>query len=127
MPFKLIPNPSKASDDTIISFCAVVMAFIFFKYILPSIEKRFQLRVEKMTNVRNALKLSDKFKLDKSICSKQCCHLGVIPEHLIPEGPIPKEELKNYVKDSGYSCRNGCRCVHKKLYNLIGDRGVSAN
>ena len=29
MPYKLIPNPARASDDTIISICAVIMAFVF--------------------------------------------------------------------------------------------------
>ena len=30
MPYKLIPNPAKlSSDDSIISICAIIMAFLF--------------------------------------------------------------------------------------------------
>lgn len=123
MPYKLIPNPARlSSDDSIISLCAILMAFLFFKFILPSIERRYKRRLEKMSNVRNLLGLSDKYKLDKSICSKQCCFLGNYPNDIIPKGSLTKEQLKNYVP-TGYSCRNGCHCVTKDQADIIGNRG----
>ena len=117
------------SEDNTITLCAIFMAFFFFHYILPSIEKKHNIRVEKMSNVKKALQLTREYKIDENICSKQCCDYThhKLPKELIPKGPLTKKQLKQYVP-TGYTCNrgkgSGCSCITKKQHRLLVNRGT---
>ena len=82
-----------------------------------------------MTNVKKALRiLSKDDKIDKRMCSRQCCKYddAYLPKELIPKGPLTKEQLKQYVRSS-YTCTggngSGCPCIKKEQMDYYANRG----
>ena len=112
----------KSSDkDTILVF-GVILAFLFFTYIMPSLEKQFNKEKtslkEGMEVIGNDNKI-DKFDLKQ--CSKNCClHTQWSVPHLKNKPP------KGYI-GSNLMCANGsgggCLCVTSKEMKNLEERG----
>lgn len=110
-----------SEKDTILVF-GVIIAFLFFTYILPYLESQFnedkKVLKEGMEVLDNHHKLN---KLDLKQCSKNCClHTQWTVPHI--KNKIPK----GYV-GSNLMCANGngggCLCVTPKDLKYLEDRG----
>tara|TARA_E500000178_G_scaffold250079_1_gene246707 strand:- start:7076 stop:7444 length:369 start_codon:yes stop_codon:yes gene_type:complete len=112
----------KTSDkDTILVF-GVIIAFLFFTYLMPLLEKQFnqdkQILKEGMQVLGNDHKIN---KFDTKQCSKNCClHTQWSVPHIKNEPP------KGYV-GSNLMCANGsgggCLCVTAKDMKTLEERG----
>jgi hypothetical protein len=112
----------KTSDkDTILVF-GVIIAFLFFTYIMPLLEKQFnddkKILKEGMQVLGNDHKIN---RLDLKQCSKNCClHTQWSVPHIKHQPP------KGYV-GSNLMCANGsgggCLCVTPKDLKNLEERG----
>ena len=116
----------KKLNDNLVLATVLLGAVLFFIFILPTLqckqEKDLNDIKEKFANESDDIR-----KLDKNICSKQCCNHSQWP---VPDdaktGPIPKEKLAEYI-GSNLSCNfgegSGCLCVTKDDFNYLTNRG----
>ena len=117
-------NYLKMSNNQVLVY-VILGAILFFVFILPMIDYY-------NNNYSNSIKesLSNTMeirKLDKNICSKQCCkHTQWPVPHDLHKKDIPEEEMKNYV-GTNFSCNfgsgSGCLCVSKDDFNYLANRG----
>lgn len=116
----------KKFNDNLILATALLVAVFFFIFVLPSLQhkqKRDLNKIkEKFANNSGEIK-----KLDRNICSKQCCNHSQWPvPHDAKSGPIPKDKLKDYI-GTNMSCNfgegSGCLCVTKDDFNYLANRG----
>lgn len=115
----------------------LVGSIIFFVFILPMIDscnekENIELteRLENLNNNKNINNDEDNegiIKLDKNMCSKQCCKHTTWPSSVGDiEGDIKKEDLDKYI-GSNLSCNfgngSGCLCITKDDFNYLSNRG----
>ncbi len=116
----------KKLNNNLILATVLLGAVFFFIFVLPSLQciqkKDLSKLKEKFANNPDQIR-----KLDKNICSKQCCNHSQWPvPHDAKSGPIPKDKLKNYI-GTNMSCNfgegSGCLCVTKDDFNYLANRG----
>jgi hypothetical protein len=100
----------------------ILGAILFFIFVMPVIDSTNT--KEKLTNIDTIT------KIDKNICSKQCCKHAQWPvPHDMKSNDIPEEQLSNYV-GTNFSCNfgegSGCLCVTKDEFNYLSGRGGNA-
>lgn len=113
-------------NNNLVLATVLLGAVLFFIFILPNLqcEQKKDLNdiKEKFANEPDEIR-----KLDKNICSKQCCNHSqwAVPDDA-KSGPIPKEKLNDYI-GSNFSCNfgegSGCLCVTKDDFNYLANRG----
>jgi hypothetical protein len=114
----------KKSNNNVLML-VILGALVFFLFIMPQIDKRHiedeaKLK-EKLTNTEPLV------KLDKNMCSRECCKFTQWPvPHDLKENHIPEEQLKEFIS-SNMSCNfgsgSGCLCVKKEDLNYLSKRG----
>ena len=101
----------------------ILGAVIFFVFIMPLLDK---IHTKEETNLKEHLNNTDPaIKIDKNMCSKQCCKFTQWPvPHDLNDKQIPKEQLKNYI-GSNLSCNfgtgSGCVCFSKEDFNYLAN------
>jgi hypothetical protein len=111
-----------------ILFLVILGAFIFFVFIMPTLDKKNNIMVnEELLNVDK----TEPVKLYDNICSRECCKFSqwTLPPELA-EKEISKElskELSNNYIGSNMSCnggdKGGCLCFSKENFNFLSQRG----
>ena len=99
---------------------------VFFVFILPIIDNRKKQAVDE---IKEKLENTSQKKLDKNMCSRQCCKFT--------QWPLPAElRSKELPDDSKYVANNmscnfgsgsGCLCVTKDDLNYLSNRGSNAS
>jgi hypothetical protein len=124
---------SSKNNNTILLYI-ILGAAIFFILILPVLNNRCEKELqENLDNVVGGASNSPQAsrRLDLNKCSRQCCKQTQwqLPGALQATGPIPQEELKNYI-GSNFSCsgdstgpsgESGCVCFTKDDFNYLRD------
>ena len=116
---------STGTEDTTL-LCCVIMAFIFFSFLLPTLEEKFtndKKRYKENMRVVDPIKNSEGInKFDEKMCSKECC--------LHTQWPYPhmkKTEMSEKYIGSNHMCANGegggCLCVTKEDLKYLEERG----
>ena len=115
----------KTSEKDTILVVGVILAFLFFTYLLPSLEKQFNKDKEQFKeNMEIISKDTNINKFDLKQCSKSCClHTQWTVPHL--KG---KEVPKGYT-GSNFMCANGsgggCLCVKNKDLEYLEGRAFN--
>jgi hypothetical protein len=116
----------KKLNNNLVLATVLLGAVLFFIFVLPSLQckqkKDLNNLKEKFANNTDEIK-----KLDKNMCSKQCCNHSQWPvPHDAKSGPISKEKLANYI-GTNLTCNfgegSGCLCVTKDDFNYLANRG----
>jgi hypothetical protein len=116
----------KKSNNNVLIF-VVLGAIIFFVFIMPMLDRANASEEAKLKEHLNNTNTEPTNKIDKNMCSKQCCKFTQwpLPDGLI-EKTIPEDQLKNYV-GSNMSCNfgngSGCVCVTKDDLNYLSSHG----
>jgi hypothetical protein len=116
----------KKLNDNLVLTSVLLGAVLFFIFVLPVLQTK-QKKDMKNLNEKFSNNSEEIKKLDKNICSKQCCNHSQWPvPHDAKSGPIPKDKLKNYI-GTNMSCNfgegSGCLCVTKDDFNYLANRG----
>ena len=100
------------------------VGIFFFFVVMPYLDReKFINLLSDDTNIR---------KIDKNICSKQCCKHTQWPTPFNTTNPdIDPKIFKNYI-GTNFSCNNGptgggCLCVNKTDYTYLSNHGVNIN
>ena len=108
------------SEDNKVVIYAVVIAAVFFLFILPCIEKKEREEEQQIKENMSSLMNEKLRKLDTNNCSRDCClHTQWPAPHM------PEKESSDYV-GSNFMCNGGtgggCLCVTKKDKNYLSER-----
>ncbi len=108
------------SEDNKVVIYAVVIAAIFFLFILPCMEKKEREEEQQIKENMTSLINEKLRKLDTNNCSRDCClHTQWPAPHM------PKKEPSDYV-GSNFMCNGGrgggCLCVTKDDKNYLSER-----
>ncbi len=114
----------KKSDNNVL-LLVILGAVIFFVFIMPMLDKANASEEARLKE--HLINTEPIVKLDKNMCSKQCCKFSQWPvPHDLNEKQIPEDQLKNYI-GSNMSCNfgngSGCLCVSKDDFNYLANRG----
>ena len=128
MPFVLVN-----SEDNRTLLYSIILALVFFFYIMPKIEANAAEEEAENAVIREAMvSLKGNTKVDTSICSRKCCNIEgqwPIPFNRVEDASVSDEDLKKY-QSSNYMCNHGigggCVCVEKGTWNYLGSRGQNA-
>lgn len=117
-----------SSKNNLILIISIVLIFIFFICIMPTIEKCYNNESKKLIEKIENVMINT---FDTKKCSRSCCiNTGwALPKEL-QSNDISPDELKNYVSNN-FSCSlgsnigssGGCLCLTKDDYELLGSRG----
>jgi hypothetical protein len=115
---------NKKSNNNVL-LLVILGAIIFFVFVMPKLDDANN--KEHLNNLEKLINIEPTVKLDKNICSRQCCKFSQWPvPHDLNEQTIPEDQLKNYI-GSNFSCNygngSGCLCVSKDDFNYLADRG----
>ena len=116
----------KKSNNNVLTL-VILGAIIFFVFIMPMLDRANASEESKLKEQLNNTNTEPTIKIDKNMCSKQCCKFSQwpVPTDLI-EKTIPEDQLKNYV-GSNLSCNfgngSGCVCVTKDDLNYLSSNG----
>ena len=110
----------QGSEDNRVVLYAVVVAAVFFIFILPKLEKKFAQEESEVREKMESLRGSSIRKLDTNKCSRDCC--------LYTQWPVPHMPTKKSDKYVGtnFMCNGnggGCLCVSKKDREYLARRG----
>ena len=116
---------SQIKKNNNVLILVILGAIIFFIFIMPMIDRANISEESKLKENLNNTEPS--VKLDKNMCSKQCCKFSQWPvPHDLNEKNIPEDQLKDYV-GSNMSCNfgngSGCLCVTKDDLNYLASHG----
>ena len=121
-------EPKFKLNDNQILVLVILGVIVFFVFILPIIDNNNKKDTDK---VKEALiNTPEPRKLDKNICSKQCCkHVQWSVPHDAKTKDISDKELENYI-GTNLSCNfgsgSGCLCMTKDNFNYLANRGSNA-
>ena len=113
-------------ESTNIILLVIIGAIILFTIIIPLFNKMCDDDMNKIQE--NLENISNSHKIDRKICSPQCCKFTQwpLPKALQPKGPISEEQLKNIVPNNftcGWGKGNGCPCVTQDDFDYLRDHG----
>jgi hypothetical protein len=119
-------NQNKLNNNLVLAL-VLLGAVFFFIFVMPAIEFNRKKDLNKLKEGFNNKSDKEIRKLDKNMCSTQCCNHSQWPvPHDAKTGPIPKDKLNNYI-GTNFSCNfgngSGCLCVTKDDFNYLADRG----
>jgi hypothetical protein len=106
----------------------ILGAVVFFVFILPMLDNKSK---QSADEVKESLtNTPEPTKLDKNICSRQCCKHVQWP---VPHDAVTKEisdkDMKNYIGNNlscNFGSGSGCLCVTKDDFNYLANRGSNA-
>ena len=101
---------------------------IFFVFILPIIDNKNKQSIDKIKE--SLSNTSEQLKLDKNMCSKQCCkHVQWPVPHDATTKEISDKDMEKYI-GTNLTCNlgsgSGCLCVTKDDFNYLSNRGSNA-
>ena len=119
-----------SQEDTTL-LCMVIMAFIFFSFLLPKVEEGFnndKKRYKEKMTVIDPIKNSEGInKFDTKKCSKDCCLHTQWPIPHLEKKDMNSKDSKNSLIGSNFMCANGngggCLCLNKEDLTYLGERG----
>ena len=112
----------------------LIIGIIFFVFYLPIIDNENfidqQVLKEKFNNLNN-LEDNNLYKIDKNICSSQCCKFTQWPVPFNTSDPNNTIDFSKYI-GSNFSCNygntgGGCVCYTKENYNYLANHGQTNN
>lgn len=117
---------------TIIS-CVFIINYIYPYIITQNKKEEFELDnkindiVKNVSTYYDNSKLDNLPRIDKNICSKQCCKFIQWPVPFNTRNPVISDETLNKYIGSNLSCNlgegGGCVCVTKDDYNYLANHG----
>lgn len=115
-------------NDNQILVLVILGIVVFFVFILPLIDNKNKQATDKIKE--NLINTPEPIKLDKNICSPQCCkHTQWPVPHDAKNKDISDKELENYI-GTNLTCNlgsgGGCLCVTKDDFNYLASRGSNA-
>lgn len=114
----------KKSDNNVLVL-VILGAVIFFVFIMPILDNKNSDDTNKLKEYLNNIEPIR--KLDKNMCSRQCCKFSQwpVPSDL-NEKTIPEDKLKDFI-GSNMSCNfgsgSGCLCMSKDDFNYLANHG----
>lgn len=105
---------------------AIVLGAIFFLFILPKIEKKYNQEQQEMIEKMSSLieeKRNSILKMDTKKCSKECCLHTQWPAPHMPEKKSDKYIGTNFMCNNGNG--GGCLCVTKQDKEYLSKRGLN--
>lgn len=106
------------SENNQIFFYSVILALVFFLFIMPYLEKCYMADKnslkEKLENIFNKSQIDP---IDRRKCSRSCCvNSGWPYPNELLDNDIDKDELKKYVPNNfscnyGENINSGCLCL----------------
>ena len=111
---------SESEDKNIIIY-AIIIAVIFFCFILPTLEKKFNEEQVEIREKMESLTGGKIVKLDTNKCSRDCCLHTQWPAPHMPKKKNNKYISTNFMCNGGVG--GGCLCVSKKDKSFLSKRG----
>ena len=99
---------------------AIIIAVIFFVFILPRLEKKFAQEQNQIREKMESLKGGNILKLDRNKCSRDCCLHTQWPAPHMPEKKSDKYVGTNFMCNGGSG--GGCLCVSKDDREYLAKR-----
>lgn len=111
---------SQPEDKNVIIY-AIIIAVIFFCFILPKLERKFNEEQAEIREKMESLTGGKIVKLDTNKCSRDCCLHTQWPAPHMPKKKSDKYISTNFMCNGGVG--GGCLCVSKKDKNFLSKRG----
>ena len=121
-------EPNFKLNNNQVLVLVILGVIVFFIFILPMIDNKNKQATDKVKEgLNNTLEIK---KLDKNVCSKQCCkHVQWPVPHDAKTKDMSDKELEKYIS-TNLSCNfgsgSGCLCVTKDDFNYLANRGSNA-
>tara|TARA_B100000524_G_scaffold333128_1_gene220768 strand:+ start:1708 stop:2130 length:423 start_codon:yes stop_codon:yes gene_type:complete len=100
---------------------AIIIAVIFFVFILPRLERKFAQEQNQIKEKMESLKGGNILKLDKNKCSRDCCLHTQWPAPHMPHKKSGKYVGTNFMCNGGTG--GGCLCVTEEDREFLAKRG----
>ena len=118
-------NLKKSNNNVLV--LVILGALVFFLFVMPHIDKQHVEDEAKLKEHLNNINSEPTVKLDKNMCSRECCKFTQWPvPHDLKEKQIPEEQLKEFIS-SNMSCNfgsgSGCLCVKNEDMKYLANRG----
>lgn len=101
-------------------FYTIILAIIFFVFILPRLEKKFAQEQQEVREKMESLKGGKIKKIDQNKCSRDCCLHTQWPVPHMPEKKSDKYIGTNFMCNGGVG--GGCLCVTKEDNKYLAQR-----
>lgn len=112
-------NFLKAQDSNFL-LILLVGIFVFFMYVLPALDKKQKETKEKFDET-----LSSIYKIDKAMCSPDCCSKQWPVSFDVKRDPRIKDS--NQYVPNNFMCTGkygtGCACITKEQKDYLNERG----
>ena len=99
---------------------AILIAVIFFVFILPKLEKTFAEEQAQIKEKMESLKGGKIIKFDENKCSRECCKWSQWPVSFMPDNKDNKYVGTNFMCNGGKG--GGCLCVTDKQREYLAKR-----
>jgi hypothetical protein len=99
----------------------LIFGIIFFVFYLPIIDNENFIDQQKLNK---NLEKNNENKIDKNICSSQCCKFTQWPIPFNTSDPNNTIDFSKYI-GSNFSCNGGCVCYTKENNNYLTSRGLN--
>ena len=119
----------------IIIICIVTFFYIYPNILKENIEENFDDKIilpPIIIDNDNSLKQNNDnnlVKVDKNICSKQCCKFVQWPVSFNTKNPFVQDNILDKFIPSNFACNGGsnggCVCLTKEDYNYLANHGQS--
>jgi hypothetical protein len=128
------------SNDTILVVTILITIFVFY-VVYPFLKKNNEQfdNSNKINDILKNIEIIDNYpkqnnkdkdnivRLDKNICSKQCCKYVQWPVPFNTKNPKISDEILNNFIPSNFGCNGGesggCVCLSKNDYNYLSEHG----
>lgn len=117
------------NNNNVVMLFVLLGAVVFFLFIMPLVDKEFNVEAETIKEKLENVELN--VKLDKNMCSRQCCKFTQWPiPHDLNEKIISEEQLDKYI-GTNFSCNfghgSGCLCVSRDDFDYLTNRGQNTS
>ena len=104
----------------------LLFGIIFFVFYLPMVDSDTFINQSKLKN-----KFNDLNKIDKNMCSQQCCKFTQWPVPFNTDNPNNDIDYDQFI-GSNFSCNNGqsgggCVCFTPENYKYLANRGYDSS
>jgi hypothetical protein len=124
------------NSDTLLFIIIILSILFIINYIYPtildkSIYETFEIDTKLKDIIdkyyKNTSNNNELHRIDKKICSKQCCKFTQWPVPFNTKNPIISDTILDNFIPSNFSCNlgnsSGCVCVTKEDYNYLANHG----